>query len=185
MKKLIALIGGLTLITMLIWVNEKAAKPSVRETSMKLSSSSFSYGQSIPSKYTGEGLDISPELQWSNVPEETKSFVLIVDDPDAQSVAGKTWVHWILVNIPASTRSLQEGVHVANGIVQGITDFGRVGYGGPMPPKGHGTHHYFFKLYALDTLLDVAPGISKKNLESAMNGHVLAHAELIGTYERN
>jgi Raf kinase inhibitor-like YbhB/YbcL family protein len=150
----------------------------------ELKSSAFSSGSSIPSKYTCDGQNISPSLTWSGAPADTKSFALISDDPDAPM---GTWVHWVAWNIPASSNSLKEdmdkGAHLSDGTNQGISDFKRPGYGGPCPPSG--THRYFFKLYALDTELDIPATSTKKDLEAAMKGHILAKAELVGTYTRN
>lgn len=151
--------------------------------SLTLTSTAFSHGQSIPSVYTCEGKDISPPLAWSEPPSGTKSFALISDDPDAPM---GTWVHWVAYNIPPKTRQLSEAFPTAaalkDGTLQGTTDFGRTGYGGPCPPSG--THRYFFKLYALGTILDLQPGATKTQLEAAMQGHILAQAELMGTYKK-
>jgi Raf kinase inhibitor-like YbhB/YbcL family protein len=139
---------------------------------------------SIPKRYTGDGEDQSPPLHWSEPPSETKSIALICDDPDAPRGA---WVHWVLFNLPAKVRELHEGVATTktldNGASQGKNDFGKIGYGGPAPPKG-ASHRYFFKLYALDVALDLAVGATKAQLEAAMKGHVLAHGQLMGTYQR-
>ena len=155
---------------------------------MKLTSPSFQHNQPIPKKFTGEGADVSPELKWDGAPAGTKSFALVCDDPDAMSVAGKVWDHWVIWNIPAGTTSLPEGVEkketVLGGARQGLNTWPRLGYNGPMPPPGHGVHHYHFKLYALDTELDLPAKSTKKQLEAAMKGHILAQCELIGTYER-
>jgi len=155
---------------------------------MQLTSPAFEHGAYIPRKYTGEGADVSPALQWSDPPEGTQSLALICDDPDA---AVGTWVHWVVWGIPSQTRELPEAVPaqdegrpgLADGVRQGMTDFRRIGYGGPMPPPGS-DHRYFFKLYALDTALSLARGAAKKDLENAMRGHVLAEAQLMGLYRR-
>lgn len=151
---------------------------------MKLSSVAFNEGSSIPVKYTGDGTDISPPLEWSDVPSGTKSFVLICDDPDVPSGA---WVHWVIYNIPSSVSSFDEGIGPVEfpdeGVVQGINDFGRIGYGGPMPPRG--THRYVFKIYALDAVLPVKPGITKVGLLKLMSGHILNEAKLTGKYSRS
>jgi Raf kinase inhibitor-like YbhB/YbcL family protein len=151
--------------------------------SMALESPSFAQNQSIPSKYTCDGPDVSPPLLWKNLPEKTKSIVLLCDDPDAP--AG-VWVHWVCYDIPAVVTSLSEGIpksdSLAVGGKQGITDFGSIGYGGPCPPSG--THRYFFKMYALDRVLGLPAGKTKKNIERAMNGHILAQGQLIGVYSR-
>lgn len=150
---------------------------------MKLTSPSFSEGQGIPKVYTGEGEDISPALQWTNPPAGTKSFALVCDDPDAPM---GVWVHWIVYNMPPELRSLKEHFpkdpRLPDGTRQGRTDFGQAGYGGPYPPSG--THRYFFKLYALDALLTVPGKAAKFDLVRAMQGHVLAQAQLMGTYKR-
>jgi Raf kinase inhibitor-like YbhB/YbcL family protein len=149
----------------------------------RLTSSAFQEGQAIPSTYTCEGQDTSPPLAWTDPPAGTKSFALINDDPDAP---GKTWVHWVVYNLPSSVRRLPETVpsdqELSDGTRQGLTDFGRTGYGGPCPPSG--THRYFFKLYALDSLVPLSSGATKQRLEEAMQGHVLAQAQLMGTYRR-
>lgn len=143
----------------------------------------FQDGAMIPSKYTADGEDISPPLQFSGIPIGTKSIALINDDPDAPM---GTWVHWVVFNIPPDTASLEENMPsdptLSNGARQGTTDFGSVGYGGPAPPSG--THRYFFKIYALDTMLDLQPGAKKADLEMAMVGHVLAEAQIMGKYKR-
>ncbi|QQG35755.1 MAG: YbhB/YbcL family Raf kinase inhibitor-like protein [Micavibrio aeruginosavorus] len=152
---------------------------------MKLESADFSQGGDIPRQYTCSGRDISPQVTWSDVPVDTKSFALIVDDPDAPS---GTWVHWVAYNIPGNKRGLPENVdailQMQDGTRQGRNDFLEIGYGGPCPPQGHGSHRYFFKLYALDSKLDLLPGASKSELERAMEGHILAQAETMGRYER-
>jgi Raf kinase inhibitor-like YbhB/YbcL family protein len=150
---------------------------------MKLTSSAFEAGGMIPKKYTCDGQDISPPLSWSDVPGGAKSLALIADDPDAP--AG-TWVHWVAWNIPVTARGLDENVpkrdQLADGSKQGTSDFRRVGYGGPCPPSG--THRYFFKLYALDTTFTLPASTTKKDLEKAMQNHILGQAELMGKYSR-
>ena len=149
-----------------------------------LHSSVFKEGADIPRPYTCEGADLSPALSWSEPPQKTQSFALIADDPDAPV---GTWVHWVAWNIPAATRQLPEDVakstEITGGGRQGSNDFKRIGYGGPCPPPGK-AHRYFFKLYALDAMLDLRPGAGKKDLEQAMKGHVLAEAQLMGKYQR-
>lgn len=151
---------------------------------MKISSGSFSAGEMIPKKFTCDGPDASPKLNWTEPPAKTQSFALIMDDPDAP--AG-TWVHWVLFDLPAETRELAEGVakqeQLANGARQGRNDFGKIGYGGPCPPSGD-SHRYFFKLYALDAKLNLKAGATKTDVEGTMKGHILAHAEMIGKYGR-
>ena len=145
---------------------------------MKIESPSFQNNQPIPKKYACDGEDVNPALVFAHVPLEAKSLVLIMDDPDAPR---GTWVHWTLWNIPALTKEIPEN-SVPNGAVQGITDFGRPGYGGPCPPLG--THHYFFKLYALDTILMISPSAKAGDLQEAVAGHILDQAELVGLYSR-
>ena len=150
-----------------------------------LQSPSFTHMGEIPSKHTCEGQDTSPALFWKNPPEGTKSFVLIVDDPDAPDPAAPkmTWVHWVLYNIPASSSDLQEGVTtLPSGTLEGVNNWGRTGYGGPCPPIGR--HRYFFKLYALSKELSPLRRPSKEDLERAMEGSVLDKVELIGTYQK-
>jgi len=150
---------------------------------MQLTSSAFADGGTIPRRHTCDGDDVSPPLAWSGVPDDAISLALIADDPDAPR---GTWVHWVLYNLPAAVTSLPEALpadeRLPNGALQGRNDFRRTGYGGPCPPSG--THRYFFKLYALDTMLDLAPGATKQELLQAMDGHVLAEAQLMGRYAR-
>src|SRR5437660_8779490 len=149
-----------------------------------ITSPDFSQGEVIPKKFTCDAQDVSPKLEWKGPPANTESFALIVDDPDAP--AG-TWVHWVLYDIPAGARELPEHVpgqeQLASGARQGRNDFGKIGYGGPCPPPGK-PHRYFFKLYALDTKLNLKSGVTKAELERAMKSHILAQAELIGKYGR-
>ena len=155
---------------------------------MKLTSPNFEHQKDIGKKYTCDGDDVSPVLEWSDAPDGTKSFVLIVDDPDAPDPANPrmTWVHWVLYNIPADARSLAEGIPpdaaLPDGSLHGSNSWKAYGYGGPCPPSG--THRYFFKLYALDTALDVDPGLSKQALLDAIQGHILAEGRLMGTFTR-
>ena len=150
---------------------------------MKIESSQFAEGAMIPSKFTCDGKDISPPLSWQDIPAGTKSFALISDDPDAPV---GTWVHWVLYNIPPNFTGLEENItsekEFKNGMRQGSNSWPRTGYGGPCPPSG--THRYFFKLYALDTMLDLTPGINKEQLLKAMSCHILAEAQLMGKYKR-
>ena len=148
--------------------------------SFKLQSPSFSNEGMIPAKFTCQGENVSPELHWSDAPKGTKSFVLICDDPDAPDPAAPkmTWVHWVLYDIPAEVAKLAEK-NPTNG-VSGITDFKKPGYGGPCPPIG--THRYFFKFYALDTMLNLATGKTKVEIVKAMQGHILAESVLMGKY---
>ena len=150
---------------------------------LTVTSTAFQEGGMIPKQYTCDGADISPPLSWSGVPTGTKSLALISDDPDAPM---GTWVHWVLFNIPPDTTKLPEKVPadqtLASGARHGVTDFGKFGYGGPCPPGG--THRYYFKLYALDTMLDLTGRITKKDLLKAMEGHILAEGQLMGKYKR-
>lgn len=149
-----------------------------------LTSSAFQPGGMIPKKFTCDGPDVSPPLEWDDPPAGTQSFSLIADDPDAPV---GTWVHWVVYDLPASVRELSEGVpkdgELANGGRQGRNDFRQVGYGGPCPPRGP-AHRYFFKLYALDTKLNLQPGATKAELERAMKSHALAEAQQMGRYQR-
>ena len=154
----------------------------------RLSSSAFTDGGEIPTKYTCEGEDISAALEWEGVPQEARSLVLIVDDPDAPDPKAPkmTWVHWVLYNIPPGTSGLPEGAASADlppGTKEGLNDWERTGYGGPCPPIGR--HRYFHKLYALDTVLKGMDRPTKAQIEAAMRGHVIAKTELVGTYEKS
>jgi Raf kinase inhibitor-like YbhB/YbcL family protein len=155
--------------------------------SLTISSTAFAHNASIPSLYTCEGKDVSPPLAWSGVPAGTKSLALIVDDPDAPDPAAPkmTWVHWILYGIPPSAAALPEAVKssaLPAGTREGVNDWKRTGYGGPCPPIGR--HRYFHKLYALDTVLPDLKRPDKSALEKAMQGHILAQAVLLGTYQK-
>ena len=150
---------------------------------IKITSSAFEEGGLIPAKYTCDGADVSPPLQWDAVPEGTKSIALICDDPDAPM---GTWVHWVLFNLPSDAKELAENIPaeetLPNGAKQGVNDFGRIGYGGPCPPGG--THRYFFKIYALDTEVGLEAGADKRRLLKTMEGHILEQGQLIGKYKR-
>lgn len=145
---------------------------------MKIISSEFKNNEKIPSNYTCEGEDVNPPLEFVDVPEDAKSLALIVDDPDAP---GKTWVHWVVFNIPPETEEIDEDT-VPDDAILGRTDFGNKSYGGPCPPSG--THRYFFKLYALDAMLDLDSGASKQEVLDAMNGRIIEKAELVGIFAR-
>ena len=151
---------------------------------MKITSTAFTEGSTIPKTFTGDGEDHSPPLKWTDVPDRTKSFALICDDPDAPM---GTWVHWVIFNLPGDQRELNEGIppesKLASGAKQGKNDFKKIGYGGPAPPRGK-PHRYFFKLYALDAMLELNEGASKKEVEKAMNGHMVASGQLMGQYGR-
>lgn len=148
----------------------------------------FGPGDSIPREFTCDGDDVSPTLEWADVPNGTESLALVVDDPDAP---GRTFTHWILFNLPGDQTRLPRDVDVETEFSdrapppqEGTNDFDDVGYGGPCPPTGDGAHRYFFRLYALDAVLDLDRGATKQQLMDAMNGHVLDETDLIGTYER-
>lgn len=151
---------------------------------MKLESKSFKTGGPIPAAHTCDGPDTSPDLVWTDPPEGTTCFALVCDDPDAP--AG-TWVHWLVWNIPAASRRLADGIprlpELPDGTRQGSNGSRRLGYGGPCPPSG--THRYFFRIYALDRELDLPAGSARAALEQAISGHILAEAELMGTYRRS
>jgi hypothetical protein len=151
---------------------------------LTLRSAVFEPGSRIPKPYTCDGRDVSPPLRWTNVPPGTESFALICDDPDAPM---GTWVHWVIYNIPADSDRLPEALppteKLEGGALQGSNDFGRIGYGGPCPPRGK-AHRYFFRLYALDEELSAAPGSTRKALLAQMEGHILESTELHGVYGR-
>ena len=154
---------------------------------LTLTSGVWSDGEEIPAQYTCEGRDVSPPLAWTGVPEGTRSVVLIVDDPDAPDPKAPkmTWVHWILYNIPPTVMAIPEAAsasELASEVQSGLNDWKRVGYGGPCPPVGR--HRYFHKLYALDTVLTGLNKPTKAHVEAAMEGHVLAYTELVGTYQK-
>ena len=169
----------LILTALLILVLGCSAQKEIHkeDENMKLISTAFENGMMIPSRHTCDGDDLSPHLIISDVPENAKSLALIMDDPDAPM---GTFVHWVAWNIPPDKNEILEDENLPN---QGTTDFRRMGYGGPCPPSG--THRYFFKLYALDTMLNLPKGATKKNLEDAMKGHIIAEAQLIGLYKRS
>ena len=151
--------------------------------SIKLTSTAFQDGGLIPSNYTCDGANVSPTLNWSGVPPTAKALAIVCEDPDAP---GKTWVHWVVYDIPPTTMQLPEGIvheeKLSNGSKQGTNDFKNVGYGGPCPPSG--THRYFFRLYALDSETSLGLGATKERLLEAIDGHVLAQGELMGKYKR-
>ncbi len=155
---------------------------------LSISSTAFAANGSIPARFTCESDDVSPPLAWSGVPSGARSLALIVDDPDAPDPKApkRTYVHWVLYDVPASARALPEDATAASlpdGAREGVNDWKRTGYGGPCPPIGR--HRYFFKLYALDTTLGDRGALTKNELERAMEGHILERAELIGTYEKS
>lgn len=177
----ITLLGVLLLTGQHIYSVEK--KKGGAHMDLTVTSTAFSEGGKIPSRYSCDGQDISPPLSWTPGPAGTESYAMISDDPDAPM---GTWVHWVIYNIPATVTSLPENVpgqpRLDDGSLQGINDFKRHGYGGPCPPGG--THRYYFKVYALDNKIDAGPGLTKKKLLKAMEGHVIASGELMGTYSR-
>lgn len=152
--------------------------------SLVVSSPGFKSGERIPVLYTCDGTDISPRLSWSGAPAGVKTYALIMDDPDS---AGGTFTHWVIFNVPGDAMGLPENVprdrSLDNGAAQGKNDFGKIGYNGPCPPASK-IHHYTFHLYALDTVLSLDPGVSASEVRTAMQGHVIAHGELMGTYSR-
>ncbi len=154
---------------------------------LKIESEAFKDGEAIPKPFTCEGQDVSPPLAWSGVPADARSLVLIVDDPDAPDPEAPrmTWVHWVLYNLPAETAGLAQNVAAEDlpaGTGEGLNDWKRTGYGGPCPPIGR--HRYFHKLYALDTRLEGLTNPTKAQVEAAMQGHVIARAEMVGTYAK-
>jgi Raf kinase inhibitor-like YbhB/YbcL family protein len=156
--------------------------------SIEVSSDAFAPDDAIPSKFTADGENISPELRWGELPAGTRELALIVDDPDAPRE--QPFVHWVMYKIPPDADGLPEHLRKQTqltsppGAVQGKNSFGKIGYGGPAPPSGHGTHHYHFHLYALDKPIQVSGGIDKESLIAAMSGHILDEGDLVGTYER-
>jgi Raf kinase inhibitor-like YbhB/YbcL family protein len=153
---------------------------------MRLESAAFREGEPIPKEHSRDGADSHPALSWPGAPAGSETFALVCDDPDAPR---GTWVHWILYDVPGTAAGLPAGVAKAgrhpSGGAHGTNDFGELGWGGPAPPRGHGLHHYVFRLYALDRKLGLPAGASRPELEAAMKGHVLAEAKLTGTYRRD
>jgi Raf kinase inhibitor-like YbhB/YbcL family protein len=179
LKKIIFILLTISIITSSAY----SSNSNQRRIEMKLTSSAFQHEDMIPVKFTCKGEDISPDLKWENAPQGVKSYVLICDDPDAPV---GVWDHWMLFNIPGSTNELHEGVpkkpELANGARHGKNSWGRLDYGGPCPPSG--VHRYFFKLFALDTILNLKSGASKKEIMKAMENHTLASAELMGKFKK-
>ncbi len=158
---------------------------------IEITSTAFTQGHPIPKKYTGEGADVSPPLAWTGIPEEAKELVLICDDPDAP--VAEPWVHWVIYKMPAATKGLPEGVprkprlKEPAGAMQGRNSWPAaeaIGYRGPMPPPGHGVHHYYFKLYALEAHMVVEPGLDKRTIMEEIGDHIIAEGVLMGTYQR-
>ncbi len=175
------LVGG---VSFAVAQQGNAASAAGASSTFKLSSSAFAAGSEIPRQYSCKGADTSPAVSWSGAPAKTAAFALIVDDPDAPH---GTWVHWVLWNVPASAQGLPEGVpkhdSQPDGSLQGRNSDGKVGYNGPCPPSGQ-THRYFFRLYALNGRLDLAPGADRSSLDAAMQGHILAQTEYMGTFHK-
>jgi len=187
---------GILSIFLLVFVsgcNKRSRSPELSTSSshksrtikiLELTSSAFVDGSDIPTKFTCDGEDVSPELKWNDPPKGTAAYALICDDPDAP---GDIWVHWVIYDIPVDARSLPEAFDSAPelpyGAIQGRNDFKRIGYGGPCPPPSK-RHRYFFKLYALDAPTGLAVGATKKDLMKAMKGHILGRGQLMGTYQR-
>jgi Raf kinase inhibitor-like YbhB/YbcL family protein len=186
-RRLLAVLCLLVLIGCRSEVSPSSVPPSeattTRHAGLTLTSPAFEEGAPIPVKYTCDGEDISPPLEWRDPPTSTASFALVVDDPDAGAT---TWIHWVIYDLPAEVRQLREGVptegRLPSGAAQGQNSWPKIGYGGPCPPSG--THRYFFSLYALDTLLGADAGLTQSELLQAMEGHLLAQAQLMGTYAR-
>lgn len=178
----------LTMIVVLVTVKT----PISSNQQFSLKSSAFLHNTAIPTKYTCIGANKSTPLEWTGTPVNTKSFALIMDDPDAQRVVGYTWVHWIVYNIPTHCQKLPEGiatqelVSLGNGITitQGVTSWNKPGYGGPCPPRGTGIHHYHFRLYALSIEPTLPSGLTKNKLIELIKKHIIAEALLVGTYEK-
>ncbi|MFC1847615.1 YbhB/YbcL family Raf kinase inhibitor-like protein [Chloroflexota bacterium] len=185
LARLILLVSIISLIaSLLIACGPEKPAPAPQEGTMKITSPVFQEGEAIPVRYSCDGENISPELNWSGAPEETLSFALITDDPDAP---GGTFTHWIIFNVQPDNRGLPEAVpgesQPDDGALQGENDFGNIGYDGPCPPRG-ARHHYHFTLYALDQNLDLPAGATKSQVLKAIQGHILAQAELVATFQR-
>lgn len=180
----------LAALACLLGCETRQATPEPTEGGTKMAidvtSTAFGQGQPIPRKHSGEGEDVSPPLAWSGVPEGTKEIVVICDDPDAPTA--EPWVHWVIYGIPPTSVGLPEGVPrqetLADGTTQGNNTWPRIGYNGPMPPAGRGPHRYFFRVYAIDAPTGLKPGATKRDVLAAIEGHILAQGELVGTYER-
>jgi Raf kinase inhibitor-like YbhB/YbcL family protein len=177
----------LALVTLVLLGCARAPQPAAiqkeNQMAFKLTSTAFKEGQPIPRQHTCDGVNVSPPLEWSGAPPNAKTFAIICDDPDAPS---GTWVHWVLYNLPADRIGLVENVPTTEKVpgdgLQGTNDFQKIGYGGPCPPSG--THHYFFKLYALDGELSLKAGATKAEVLKAMEGHIIGQTQLMGTYSR-
>jgi Raf kinase inhibitor-like YbhB/YbcL family protein len=166
-----------------VWAQGEEQEGTVER--LTITSSDFRNNQPIPAKNSLDGGDVSPALKWEGAPAGTKSFALICDDPDAP---GGTWIHWVIYGIPGNSSGLPENVkksETVSGAKQGVNSYGTIGYGGPQAPRGHGLHHYYFRLYALDAELNLASRVTRQQLDAAMKGHIIAEAELVGTYQRD
>lgn len=179
----IAIVSSSCLLATVLLSQPSGLAHGQARTSLWVRSSSFSNGRSIPARYTCDGADLSPVLQWQSAPAGTKSFAIVMDDPDAPI----DFTHWLVYNIPPGVRELAEGASqqgaMPHGSVEGINDFGRPGYGGPCPPRGN-PHHYVFRVYALDRLLDLPAGAAGKQVHAAISGHIVAQGQIVGTYQR-
>jgi Raf kinase inhibitor-like YbhB/YbcL family protein len=175
-------VGALLVTLVTFGLAERLA--CAESTKLTVTSTAFEPGQAIPAKYSCQGDDISPPLKWEGAPARAKSFAIICDDPDAP---GGTWVHWVLYNQPGATPSLPENTPILetlpNGAAQGRNSFEKIGYGGPCPPGGK-PHHYFFRIYALDSMLTLQGRPGKAEVVTAMRGHIIAEGQLMGTYQR-
>lgn len=191
MKKKLVLGLGILLVLFVIFVsgcttqsNQTTNQTSNQSGSFQITSTAFVQGGQIPQKYTADGEDISPPLSWTSAPQNTVSFTITCEDSDASGSGGGAFFHWILFDIPANVTQLAEGITnqetLDNGAKQGTNDMGTVGYVGPSPPSG--THRYAFKIYALDTMLNLESGATKQQVKDAMEGHVLAEAQITGKY---
>jgi Raf kinase inhibitor-like YbhB/YbcL family protein len=181
MKSKIGIMIVIVVIVAVGWFGRGIKGAMMRAEQLNVTSSSFKESEPIPIQYTGQGKDISPALQWEPGPISTKSFVLIADDPDAP---GGTWVHWLIFNIPPTVTSLPENlsIDIIPGALEGTNSWARVGYGGPQPPAGK-AHRYYFKIFALNILLDFNENVTKTDLEKAMADHILAQGYIMGTYQ--
>jgi Raf kinase inhibitor-like YbhB/YbcL family protein len=173
-----ARVSLITILITICFVSQTKSKEAEKMGEFRISSPAFQNNGDIPQKYTCDGSDVNPPLKIEDIPAETKSLALIVDDPDAPV---GTWVHWVLWNIDPKTAEIKENT-VPNGALQGVNDFRKNDYGGPCPPSGR--HRYFFKLYALDMPLTLSTTAKKADVEKAMKGHILSHAQIIGLYGR-
>lgn len=179
---------GISLILLVIFISGCTSQNTNQTTnqsgSFQITSSAFVQGGQIPQKYTANGEDISPPLSWAAAPSDTKSFTITCEDPDATGTGGGAFFHWIIFDIPGNVTQLTEGITnqrtLDNGAKQGTNDMGTIGYSGPSPPNG--THRYAFKIYALDTTLNLEPGATKQQVTNAMQGHILAQAQITGKY---